>query len=216
MSSSRGRMCSSSRSSPAEARLEQLIHIPRIPSDATGAGPSSATTRRKGPCRHSTPRTYSRTAASAPPSTMIVSGIVWPQYSAASSESISRRSEASRRHANTKMAIFGRGAPMANSSRSHTESTDSMRSSPSIECGGGVCSVELPSPASSRLGRRPSCSPSPSSASEESADGAALWSSGPKKKRESERRRRRTMARLCCLDCIERSSQRQAAATTVS
>mmetsp|Transcript_31967 Transcript_31967/g.95063 ORF Transcript_31967/g.95063 Transcript_31967/m.95063 type:complete len:216 (-) Transcript_31967:71-718(-) len=206
MSSSSGRMCSSSRSSPAEARLEQLIHIPRIPSDATGAGPSSATTSRKGPCRHSTPRTYSRTAASAPPSTMIVSGIVWPQYSAASSESTSRRSEASRRHANTKMAIFGRGAPTANSGRSHTESTDSMRSSPSIECGGGVCSVELPSPASSRL---PSCSPSPSSASEESADGAALWSSGPRKKRESERRRRRTMARLCCLDCIERSSQRQ-------
>jgi len=63
MSSSSGRMCSSSRSSPAEARLEQLIHIPRIPSDATGAGPSSATTSRKGPCRHSTPRTYSRTAS---------------------------------------------------------------------------------------------------------------------------------------------------------
>ena len=97
-----------------------FVLIPRIPIDCPIA-PKSVTCRL--PCGHSSDATYDATGSDAPASTHTCSGIVCPQYSAVCSDSISRRSDASRRHAKTKIEMLSCGPPAPNSGRSHTFST---------------------------------------------------------------------------------------------
>eukprot|EP00962_Isochrysis_galbana_P059709 scaffold33435_cov112-Isochrysis_galbana.AAC.4 len=99
MSSSNGSTCSLSDTSGRE----QLIHMPRMPREAGEPSPaiSSWMSRVSGPCGQPKPLTCCTTEGSAKPSTRIVSGMRWPQYSAWARDCRSRISEVSRRQAKT-------------------------------------------------------------------------------------------------------------------